>query len=193
MVMAMPQVAPEVFRGPFTRADYYRMAELGILRDGVRVELLDGLVVEKGMIGPRHAGCVNRLNQMIFRLTAGRVTLGVQSPVVLDDRSEPEPDVTVLAYRADGYAERHPLPEDVLLLIEAADSSVAKDRGIKLPLYARAGIREYWLVDLEAGAIEVYREPGPHGYASLRRATRSDRLTPLLLPDVTLSGSDILG
>ena len=141
MVMAMPHVvpAPRLLWGPFTRDDYYRMAELGILRDGVRTELLDGLVVQVSPSGRRHAGCVTRLNQYLARaMAAGRVTVRVQGPVVLDDRSEPEPDIAVLAYRQDGYAAGHPEPDDVLLIVEASDSSVVEDRGIKPRLYALA-------------------------------------------------------
>jgi hypothetical protein len=191
--MAMPYTIPLQLKGPFTVADFQRMDELGLLPEDGRMELLDGMVVEMSPIGPRHAGCVNRLNQLLARAGAGQVTLGVQNPAVLDDRSQPQPDVTVLRYRRDGYATAHPGPDDVLLLIEVMDSSADRDRRIKVPLYARAGIRELWLVDLDADDIEVHREPGPNGYASVRWVARGDRLTPLLLETATLSGSDILG
>ena len=191
--MGMPRMVPRLLKGPFTVDDYHRMAETGVLRPDARVELLDGQVVPMSPIGSPHAGCVNRLTQMLARALAGRATLGIQNPVVLDDFSEPQPDVAVLKYRSDGYAARHPSPADVLVLIEVMVTSAYIDRDVKLPLYARAGIPEVWLVDLGADVIEILREPGPDGYASVRTATRDDALVPLHLATVTLSGADILG
>lgn len=191
--MGMPRLVPRLLKGPFTVGDYHRMAETGVLRQDARVELLDGQVVQLSPIGSPHAGCVNRLNQMLAQAAAGRATLGIQNPVVLDNFSEPQPDVTVLKYRSDGYAARHPSPADVLLLIEVMVTSGDIDRDVKIPLYARAGIPEVWLVDLDADTVEVYREPGEDGYAVVRTATRDDALVPLHLATVTLSGADILG
>ena len=191
--MAMPRAAPRLLKGPFTVADYHRMAETGVLRPDARVELLDGQVVAMSPIGSRHAGCVNRLNRMLLQAVGSRATVGIQNPAILDDFSEPQPDVAVLKYRTDGYAERHPEPDDVLLLIEVMVTSADFDRDVKVPLYARAGIAEVWLVDLEAGRIEIYREPGDAGYAVVRTAGRGDNLTPLRLSSVTLPGADILG
>ena len=190
--MAMPLIVPLVDRGPFTVDDYHRMVEVGLLDEDSRVELLDGLIIVMGPIGHRHASCVNRLTDRFAQTMAGRVSLSVQNPVVLDSRSEPQPDVAILPYRRDGYAEAHPGPADVLLCIEVMDSSAERDRRLKVPLYARSGIRELWLVDLQEGQIEVHREPGPSGYASVHRVSRGERLTPHLLEDVTLSAADIL-
>ncbi len=148
-------MVPRLLKGPFTVGDYHRMTETGVLRRDARVELLDGQVVEMSPIGSRRAGCVNRLTQMLAQAMAGRATVGIQNPVVLDDFSEPQPDVAVLTYRADGYAARHPGPADVLLLIEVMVTSADIDRDVKIPLYARAGIPEVWLVDLDADAVEV--------------------------------------
>jgi len=189
----MPQTVPLPLRGPFTVADYHRMGELGLLDEDSRVELLDGLIVEASKIGPRQAGCVNQLTRFFILAGADQVTVATRNPVILDEYSEPLPDVAVLKYRADGYAVAHPGPDDVLLLIEVMDSSVYRDRQLKLPLYARAGIRELWLVDLEGDVVDVYREPGPDGYAVERRAVRGERLTPSLLDFATLPVSDILG
>ncbi|MGB7588660.1 MAG: Uma2 family endonuclease [Solirubrobacterales bacterium] len=185
-------MVPRLLKGPFTVADYHRMAETGLLRPDARVELLDGQVVEMSPIGSRHAGCVNRLTRMLIRAVGDRATVATQNPAVLDDFSEPQPDVAVMRYRPDGYAARHPEPADVLLLIEVMVTSHEFDRDVKVPLYSRAGIPEVWLVDLEARAIDVYREPGEEGYAVRRRATGGDSLTPLRLPDVAFSASDIL-
>jgi Uma2 family endonuclease len=191
--MGMPRVAPRLLKGPFTVADYHRMAETGVLRPDARVELLDGQVVEMSPIGSRHAGCVNRLTRMLIRAVGDRATVATQNPAVLDDFSEPQPDVAVMRFRADGYAARHPNPADVLLLIEVMVTSADIDRDVKVPLYSRAGIPEVWLVDLEAGAIEVYRQPEADGYTVVRSVTREDAVSPLHLPDLTLLAGEILG
>jgi len=217
--MGMPRMVPRLLKGPFTVGDYHRMAETGVLRPDARVELLDGQVVEMSPIGSRHAGCVNRLTRMLIQALGDRATVAIQNPAVLDDFSEPQPDVAVMRYRPDGYAARHPRAADVLLLIEvmvtsgvtpgrgrlsaggAKDDGIAAsassgadiDRDVKLPLYARAGIPEVWLVDLDAGAIEIYREPAEEGYAVVRLASQGDTITPLHVASATLSASDILG
>jgi Uma2 family endonuclease len=169
------------------------MVECGVLSEDDRVELLDGQVIPMTPIGSPHAGCVNRLNRMLARALGDRATIAVQNPAVLDDWSEPQPDVTVLKPRADGYAARHPGPADVLLLIEVADSSVERDRDVKIPLYAAAGVPEVWLVNLPAAHIHVHRDPSTAGYLSLRIAGRGDAVTPLHCPDIVLSVDDILG
>jgi len=177
----------------FTVDEYHRMAEAGVFHEDDRVELIDGQVVEMTPIGPRHAGCVNRLNGLLSRLGGGGVTLSIQNPVLLGERREPQPDVTVLRHRADGYAARHPEPADILLVIEVADTSVEYDRSIKIPLYARAGVPEAWLVNLPADRIEVYRNPSGGSYAEVTSVSPSETLTPLLLPAARLSVADVLG
>ncbi len=180
-------------RRSFTVDEYHRMAEAGILGEDDRVELIDGQVVAMTPIGPDHASCVNRLTALFAPLAGGQATLSVQNPVVLGEHEEPQPDLTLLRYRADGYRERHPTPPDVLLVIEVADSSLEWDRRTKIPLYGRAGIPEAWLVNLPADIIECYREPTSEGYAELRTAKRGETLTPLRLPNITLRVDDILG
>ncbi len=177
----------------FTVDEYHRMAEAGVFHEDDRVELIDGQVVEMTPIGPRHAGCVNRLTGLLSRLGGGGVTVSIQNPVILGERWEPQPDVTVLRHRADGYAARHPEPADILLVIEVADTSVEDDRSIKIPLYARAGVPEAWLVNLPSDRIEVYRNPAAGVYAAIKSVSRGETLTPLLLSDVRLSVADVLG
>ena len=177
----------------FTVDEYHRMAEAGVFHEDDRVELIDGQVVEMTPIGPRHAGCVNRLNGLLSRLGGGNVTVSIQNPVLLGERGEPQPDVTVLRHRADGYATRHPEPADILLVIEVADTSVESDRQVKIPLYAQAGIPEAWLVNLPADRIEVYRNPVRGKYAKVTSASRDHTLTPLEVPSATLSVDRILG
>jgi len=179
-------------RRSFTVAEYHRMAEAGILGEDDRVELLGGQVVAMTPIAPAHGSCVNRLTALLAPLAGGRATPSVQNPVVLGEHEEPQPDVTVLRYRADGYRDMHPRAPDVQLVIEVADSSVESDRQTKIPLYARSGIPEAWLVNLPADVIECYREPGPAGYADVRTARRGETLSPLRLPGITLAVDDIL-
>lgn len=177
----------------FTVDDYYRMAEAGILRPGDRVELIEGEIVEMTPIGREHAARVDCLNNLYCVKLAGRAIVRVQNPVRLNRNTEPQPDVAILRSKTDYYASGHPGPEDVLLIIEVADSSLAYDRGVKMSEYARAGIREAWLVDLAAGVVEVSRKPGPSGYGDVRAIRRGQSLAPEAFPDVSIRVDDILG
>jgi Uma2 family endonuclease len=183
----------EAVRHRFSVEDFYRMAEAGIFTEDDRVELIEGEVVEMPPIGPLHAGTVNILAGLLSRAVAERAVVAVQNPVRLEPDSEPLPDLAVLKYRPDGYSRSHPGPDDVLLVIEVADTTVAYDRGVKLPLYGRSGIREAWLVDLAAGKVEVYREPSPDGYRLIRISAPGESLSPLALPDISIDLGDVLG
>jgi Uma2 family endonuclease len=177
----------------FTVDEYHRMVEAGILREDDRVELLDGQIVEMSPIGPRHAGCVSALNHLLIRRLGDTVILGIQNPLVLRPRSAPEPDVAVLRRKAGFYRDAHPGPDDVLLVIEVADSSAETDRDVKIPLYAAAGIREVWLVDLEHERVHVYRSPSGNGYADVRTLARGDTVVPLLVASGPVEVREILG
>lgn len=180
-------------RRPFTVAEYYQMAETGMLGPDERTELLDGEVVIQMPINSRHAGCVNLFNEVLLTLLTGRVVIAIQNPVRLGPFSEPQPDIAVLAPRVDRYRNAHPQPADVLLLVEVADSSLDLDRHVKAPLYAAAGIRELWIVDLINAAVEVYRDPDERGYRNVRRFGHSDRITPAAFPDLSIAVDDLLG
>ena len=161
-------------RRRFTVHDYHRMAEVGILHEDDRVELIAGEVIEMRPIGGRHAACVREINRLLSRRVDDELRVDVQSPVRLGDQEEPQPDLAVI--RARDYGGSLPTPGDVLLLIEVADTSLSFDRDVKLPLYARSGIEEVWLVDLNAGVIERHTEPSENGYRLLRRAGRGETL-----------------
>jgi len=179
-------------KGPFTVDAYQRLAEVGLLQEDERVELIDGQVVEMPPIGERHASCVRRLIRLFARHVLDLAVIDAQNPVVLGQRDAPQPDVTLLEPRVDAYA-RHPRAEDILLVIEVADTTVAYDRDVKLPLYARVGIPEAWLVDLDGDRIQVCREPAAGRYASVRTLSRGSRITPLRFPNMTVSADDLLG
>jgi Uma2 family endonuclease len=185
--MAMPLTGRR-----FTVDEYHRMGEAGVLHEDDRVELIDGQVVAMTPIGPRHANCVRRLNRLFAAALRGVAITDVQNPVVLGEHDAPQPDVVLLAPRADAYLE-HPGAPDTLLVVEVADTSLAYDRDVKVPRYARAAVPEVWLVDLTAERIAVYREPQGDAYARIRSAGPGDVLTPLRLPDITLAVTDILG
>jgi Uma2 family endonuclease len=184
-------VETEVARRLFTRAEYYRMAEVGILKPTDRVELIRGEIVQLSPIGPRHSAFVNNLTQLLVLRLAGRAIVSVQNPVVVDDYSEPQPDLVLLRRRAVPYKEAHGTPEDVLLLIEVAETSMRYDRTTKLRLYAEAGVPEYWIVDCIAESIEVYRSPGAEGYRDVSRVAGATNIGPQALDDVVLPVPEI--
>ena len=168
------------------------MGETGILTEDDRVELIDGEIVQMSPIGVRHIAAVNRCNRVFSRAAGDRVLVSIQNPVDLDPYNEPQPDVALLRPRDDDYAGGKPGPADVLLVVEVADTSVAYDRQTKLPRYAAAGLPEAWLLDLPGDALEVHREPGPDGYALVRRCRRGQRVAPEALPDVEVAVEDLL-
>ncbi len=178
----------------FTRTDYHAMGRAGILTAGDRVELLEGEIIVMSPIGTRHASCVDRLTHALTTSNrlAGRALVRVQSPLAESDRSEPQPDLMLLALRDDWYAHEHPGPADVLLLVEVADSSLDYDRDTKIPTYAAAGIREVWLVDLEHDRIEVYTEPARGDYRVRQRAAIGDAIAPEAFPDLQVDVAGII-
>ena len=178
-------------RRRFTRAEYRRMAEVGILGEDDRVELIRGEIVQMSPPGRRHVAFVDNLNQLLVLRLAGRAIVSVQNPVALTDDSEPQPDLAVRRLRPVPYKEREAHAEDALLLIEVADSSLAYDRSTKLRLYAEAGIPEYWLVDCAAETVEVYRTPGSQGYRDVARVAGTATLALQAFPDVELTAEQI--
>lgn len=188
-------MALQVARRLFTVDEYYQMAAAGILHEDDRVERIAGEILRMAPIGSRHAGCVNRLNQFFVLHVAGQALVTIRNPLHLNNRSEPEPDMTLLTPRPDFYTTNHPGPQDVLLVVEVADTSAGFDRGTKIPLYGRAGIREAWLVDLTQDHIEVHRQPASsrRGYRDVQRYTRGMSLSLLAFPDLRLTVEDILG
>jgi Uma2 family endonuclease len=187
--MAAVEVAQA--RRRFTREEYHRMAEVGILKPTDRVELIRGEIVQMSPIGRRHAAFVNNLTELLVTRLAGRAIVSVQNPVVLSDDTEPQPDFAVLRRRLPPYKDAEPAAEDVLLLIEVAESSLAYDRSTKLRLYAEAGVVEYWLVNTVAERVEIYRAPGSGGYGETHRVTGLATLALQAFPDVSLTLAEL--
>ena len=174
--------------------DYHRMAEAGILGAEDRVELIGGEIIDMAPIGQDHAGTVGSLTEALVLAFAGRAIVFVQNPIRLDDRSEPEPDFAVLRRRTDFYRTgERPGPADVLLLIEVADTSLRFDRAVKLPLYARAGIPEVWIVDLRQRAVDVHRAPRDGRYTQVTTIGAGGVLNPVLAPEARITFEQVFG
>lgn len=171
--------------------DYHRMAEAGILTERDRVELIDGEIIIMSPIGSKHAGHVKRINALLSRLLKTKAVISIQDPVHLNDFSEPEPDIAVLKPAPDFYTSRHPRPEDIHLVIEVSDSSLNWDRENKLPMYAAAGVKECWLVNIMAKEIEIYRVPSGNIYKYREIAREKDTIS-LTDFDFSVAVSDIL-
>jgi Uma2 family endonuclease len=178
-------------RHRWTVADYHRMAEVGVLRADERVELIAGEIVEMAPIGSDHAGHLNVLLEYFAPLVIQKkAVVAIQNPVALAEDSEPQPDVALLRWREDRYRRAHPHPEEVLLLIEVSDSSVADDRRVQVPLYARHGVPELWWVNLPERRLEVYREPRDGQYRQVTEY-RTGSVAPLALPEAVLDLAEL--
>lgn len=195
-----PSVSPQktntllsgVERYRFTVAQYHDIIKQGIFSEDEPVELIRGEIVKKMAIGISHAFAVNMLTRLLSKRIADDTMVSIQNPVLLSD-SEPEPDVAVLKFVSHAYASCRPIAQDVLLLIEVADTSLNYDRDVKGRIYAESGIQEYWIVNLINGSVEVYRDPQSDGRFATSITVSSDGvLTPLLLTDVSLRVDEIM-
>jgi len=189
---AQPSQQAPVERWRFTVDEYYRMAELGILPPHARVELIDGELIRMPPIGSHHNGSVIGLDEILRELLGRRVTVSVQGPLLLGQYGAPQPDLLVLRRRDDNYRSANPTAADVLLVIEVSESTLDYDRQTKGPLYAQAGIAEYWIVNLVDGQVEVHRDPTPEGYQTTQVLRPGDTIQLLAFPDVTIAVADIL-
>ena len=180
---------------PFTVEDYHRMGEAGILSADERTELIEGVVVTMSAIGASHFVAVLRLDQLLRAAVGGRAVVSVQGPVQFPPRSELQPDLALLHPPVNRYEDALPGPADVFLLVEVSDSTLARDRDVKGPLYARHGIPEYWLVDLNAQTVLVHRDPLPaeRRWKSIRPAGRDGVLDVAALPGATVPLAGLFG
>lgn len=183
----------ELQRRQFTVDEYHRMGEAGILREDDHVELIRGEIVMMSPIGPRHVYYVNRLNQVLVVTVGPAGEVSVQNPAIMEERSEPQPDVVVIKPRGRHYLGKLPESGDVLLAVEVADTSLERDRQVKIPLYAAAGVAESWILNIEETVIERFTGPGRGGYAKMERLGSKDRVTLVALPGCTIDLAAILG
>lgn len=176
-----------------TVEEYHRLAELGYLNEDDHIELIDGELYQMAAQGGPHILCVIRGTNLFATLLAGRAFAGSQIAISLPPDSEPEPDLAIVRLVGEDVDSYLPVAADVFFLVEVARTSLNYDRGAKLSLYARHGIPEVWIVNLNAYMIEVYREPRDGAYTSLTLIGRDDQTAPLAFPDVAVRGSDLLG
>lgn len=168
----------------WTVDEYHQMAVAGLLDETDRVELIEGEMIDMAPIGSKHAFIVNQMSQMFSARVGGQCLVSTQNPVLLGERSEPQPDVALL--RIGNYMDALPTTADVLLIVEVSDSTLEYDRDVKLGLYARHGIPEVWLLDVNAREITVYREPAEGQYRLIRKPTAAEAVAPLAVPGVAL-------
>jgi Uma2 family endonuclease len=190
---ALDQLPPPLKRHRMKADEYQRLGEVGVLAPDQRVELIDGEIIEMAPIGSRHFAMVNRLDLLLKRAVGDQALVAVQTSFRLDDYSEPQPDLALYRQRADFYASALPTPADTLLVVEVAESSARYDRLIKLPLYARRGVPELWIVDLDAGLLRMYREPQGDDYLQASATATPGVVGVAALPDVTLDLTGLFG
>ncbi len=175
---------------PLTSVEYYQMIESGIIREGERVELILGQIFTMAAKGTRHTVATTRLITELPMLIQRRAIVRCQDPITLLNNSEPEPDIVIARLRSDDYINSHPSPADIILLMEVADSSIKFDRETKAPLYAAAGISEYWIVNLIDDRLEIYRQPEGDIYASIEIITPPRSISLPQFSDISLNIAD---
>jgi Uma2 family endonuclease len=173
--------------------EYERMGSAGIFPPGVRLELIEGEIYEMSPIGSPHAACVDALTHLFSEASKRRFIVRVQNPIRLNDFSEPQPDLTLLRWREDFYRGAHPTPADVLLVVEVADTTVVTDRTIKVPLYARAGVSEAWVVNIPEECVEVYTDPSGEAYQTVAQFGRGENVKSPTVSGLAVSVDELFG
>ena len=182
---------PEPYK--FDVHQYHAMAEAEILHPDDRVELIDGEIIAMSGIGPEHMATVDSSNEFWVTAARGRAIVRIQGSIRLDEWNEPQPDVALLKRRADFYRSRSAGPDDVLLLIEVSDTTLRRDRRVKLELYARFGVPETWIANIQDRTIEVYSDPVNGEYTARQTFRHGQTVTPAAFPDIALPVSDVIG
>ncbi|HFC00952.1 MAG TPA: Uma2 family endonuclease [Phaeodactylibacter sp.] len=177
-------------RYKITVDEYYKMAEVGILKPADRVELIEGEILTMSPINSPHMGMVNILTRFFFKEVGDNATISVQHPILLNEISEPEPDIVLAKFRLDGYSKNKITPSDIFLLVEVSDSTIAYDRETKIPLYAKANIQEYWIVNIQKKQIEQYTQPKGNKYLSKKIIKKSGTISCTTI-DFSLNAGDI--
>lgn len=170
------------------------MGETGVLAPETRIELIDGELIDMPPVGPQHASRAKRVSALLHRAIGERAIVSTQDPILLGDLNAPQPDIALLVPRDDFFEAEHPRPADVLLLIEVADTSLAYDYDRKLPLYARFGIPEVWLIDIAGRTVMIHRDPKAEQarYAVPFPLEPPGLIRPVMLPDIELDLSALL-
>jgi Uma2 family endonuclease len=187
------ELAADLAPRTYTVAEYNVMAKAGIFAPDERVELLDGQVIPMPPMGAAHRTAMRRIQARMHEVLGRRATIATQLPLVISERSEPEPDFAILRPRDDFYASGEPAVADVYAVVEVTDSSSTRDRVKKYQLYAQARIPEYWIVGLRDGSIDVFRESHDLGYAISASYVRGRTVSFAALPDAAFAVEDLIG
>lgn len=177
----------------YTVEEFDRMLDSGILGPDERLELMDGIVIEREPMNAAHASIVARLTKRLQQALRDRALLWPQLPIVASPRSKPFPDVALVLPRDDFYTARLPIPEEVFAIVEVSDSMLDYDRGEKLPMYARAGIPEYWVIDVKAKSVEVYRDRHDLGYGARAVFLKGRGVAFAVFPDILFAVEELVG
>ncbi|MBE9052934.1 Uma2 family endonuclease [Nostocales cyanobacterium LEGE 11386] len=180
----------------FTLNEYHRLTELGFFPEDDHIELINGEIIQMVSKGKVHATCLRKLLRELPKIVGDRATLQSQAPITLPPNSEPEPDFAIVKNRDDNYLSSHPVSVDILLVMEVADSSLAYDQDVKIPLYAQAGISDYWIFNLFDNHLECYSEPyldnqGKYGYLNKRIVLSNQLIALPCFPDLSLDLSRV--
>ncbi len=176
----------------FTADEYERMAESGVIGEDEAVELIEGRIVQMAAKNHKHVLATNRVNRFFSSALADRVIVSVQNPILLNDFSEPEPDIALVTPPDDRYIENHPRPKDIFLVVEIGDSSLSYDRDVKCPLFARNGIIQFCLLNPQTRELEDYRDPRPEGYRSKKTYTEGETFNLVAFPKLSIQVKDLL-
>lgn len=185
-------MAVELSRRLFNVDEFLQMIEAGVFQPDERVELIDGEVVQMSPIGDPHAEAVMAGGTLFATQAGSAAVVNVQNPLRLGGRSRPQPDIALLRPPLARYRGHPPSAEDALLVVEVSETSLAHDRDVKMPAYARANIPEAWLVDLVHDLVRLYREPTPEGYQVIQTARRGETIAPAAFPHWRISVDDLL-
>jgi len=190
-MLAMSAILEYPQKHPISAEEYLRMGEAGVFAPEARLELIEGEIIEVAPIHPPHAGCVTRLTKLFVQRANDRAIVPVQNPLIISEHSVPQPDVALLEPRADYYARSHPTASDVFLVVEVADTTLRFDLQTKVPLYARCGIAEAWVVDVNARIVHVFRDPVEAGYRTSLVAGVGERVACAAVPEVAVEVGEL--
>lgn len=169
------------------------MGRARVFRPDERVELIDGEIIQMSPIKPPHQWYVNHLTELFVSRFRDEAMVSIQGPAVVELRSEPQPDLLLVRRRDEHYRTHHPEPGDILLVVEVSDTTLAFDRRVKAPLYARVGIPEHWRFEVKRGLLVVHRDPSPAGYQTIQVYRRGESIALLAFPDRPIAVDDLLG
>jgi Uma2 family endonuclease len=184
-------IEPAIVRRKITVEEYEVMYEAGVFKPDERLELINGEILKVAPMNAPHISYVIRLSRIFTERLTKRAIVSTQLPIVINEESEPEPDISILRWRSDDYFSGKPKAQDVYAIIEVASTSLLYGRRIKVPLYARVGVPEVWIVNVQARELEVYRNPKGEDYAERQILQPTDRISLLAFPDVEIPLSEV--